>query len=206
MLHISRVVRALRKVAWVPLECASIQSAAFALACALVSLPVNAAPDRAVWTGTVVYVVDGDTLHVRPPDGGKPISVRLHGIDAPEICQAGGKSSRDALARRTFGRMVVVTGKYRDDYGRLLARLHEGGEDVGGWMVGRGEAWSARFHRSTGPYRDQQARAQAARRGLFSSSGKTAMPAADSAVYPADFRKQHGPCRQRSAGGRDTSR
>jgi endonuclease YncB( thermonuclease family) len=37
-------------------------------------------------TGVVTYVVDGDTVRVRMPSGAKPVSVRIYGIDAPEIC------------------------------------------------------------------------------------------------------------------------
>jgi micrococcal nuclease len=168
-------------------------------ACMLMASPASAGPDRTVWTGTVTYVVDGDTVHVRPPDGGKPISVRVYGIDAPEICQAGGEASRDALVRRALGRQVVVSGKARDSYGRLLAQLHEGGEDLGRWMVGQGQAWSHRFHRDAGPYGDEQQRARAGRRGLFAAvPGKEAA----SPVYPADFRKAHGSCHYGRAGKR----
>ncbi len=146
-------------------------------------------PLRSDWSGTVVYVVDGDTVHVRPLDGGKPVKIRLHGIDAPELCQPGGEASRQALARRVLDRRVVVNGKHRDDYGRLLAEVRENGDDLGGWMVGQGQAWSYRFHRHPGPYRDQQARAQASRRGVFASA------ASQDAQYPGDFRQQQGPCR-----------
>ncbi|MDP3310892.1 MAG: thermonuclease family protein, partial [Polaromonas sp.] len=50
------------------------------------------------WQGTVTRVSDGDTLWVRPAAGGKPLKVRIDGIDAPEICQAGGRAARKALA------------------------------------------------------------------------------------------------------------
>ncbi len=166
--------------------------AALAMSLFVVCGPALASSGPAAWTGTVTYVVDGDTVRVRPPGGGKPVSVRVYGIDAPEICQAGGEASRDALARRVLGRQVAVIGKHRDDYGRLLAQLREGGEDLGGWMVGHGQAWSHRFRRDAGPYGNEQALAQAGRRGLFAGGG--------AALYPADFRKQHGPCRHSAVG------
>ncbi|MEO7390781.1 MAG: thermonuclease family protein, partial [Ramlibacter sp.] len=101
--------------------------------------PALAAPPvKSNWSGVVTYVVDGDTVRVRPPGGGKPVSIRVDGIDAPEICQAFGPASRDALMRRLLGKRVKVYGKRHDDYGRLLARVELNGDDTGQWMVARG--------------------------------------------------------------------
>ena len=146
-----------------------------------------AAPHRDRWLGAVTYVVDGDSVRVRPLQGGKPVSVRLDGIDAPEICQTGGDTARDALTRRVLGRQVVIEGKSRDDYDRLLARIMLDGDDVGARMVKDGHAWSYRYRGSAGPYAAQQRLAESARRGMFADAG--AVP-----VYPAAFRKQHGTC------------
>lgn len=147
-----------------------------------------ARPAKATWSGVVSYVVDGDTVHVRSPGGGKPVSIRLDGIDAPEICQAFGPASRDALMRRVLGKRVKVYGKRHDDYGRLLARIELNGEDTGQWMVAHGLAWSYRFRSGPGPYAAQQRRAKAAGLGVFSPA-QGAPP-----VYPSQFRKQHGSC------------
>ena len=141
------------------------------------------------WTGVVTWVVDGDTLHVRPLSGGKPVSVRISGIDAPEICQAGGVASRNALRARVLGRAVRVTGRARDRYSRLVAGVAIDGHDVALWMVVQGQAWSNRSRRSAGPYGVQQAQAQAARRGLFASDASGSM-----LLEPSAFRKQHKSC------------
>ena len=148
-----------------------------------------AAPHPEHWPGVVTYVVDGDSVYVRPLRGGKPVSIRIDGIDAPEICQQGGNAARDALKRRVFGLKVVIEGKSRDDYGRLLARILSGGDDVGERMVADGHAWSYRYRGTGGPYIAQQRLAESARRGVFSQTS----PAA---VYPAVFRKQHGVCQR----------
>ena len=147
-----------------------------------------AKPAMPAWSGTVAYVVDGDTLKVRPPGGGKPLSVRIHGIDAPEICQAAGTDSRDALMRKVLGRRVAVHGRRHDDYGRLLAKVTFKGEDTGQWMVAQGLAWSYRYRSDAGPYAVHQRRARAAGLGVFSPSQGAP------AVYPAQFRRQHGSC------------
>jgi len=154
---------------------------------ALAQPPTAAAPHRDRWSGVVTYVVDGDSVRVRPLQGGKPVSVRLDGIDAPEICQSGGVVARDALKRRVLGLQVVIEGKSRDDYSRLLARVMLNGDDVGARMVIDGHAWSYRYRGSTGPYAAQQRLAEAARRGIFADTSAAA-------VYPAAFRKQHGAC------------
>jgi micrococcal nuclease len=153
------------------------------------SVPARtASPPIAAWPGIVTYVVDGDTVRVRPVAGGKPVSIRIQGIDAPEICQPGGALARDALMRRLLGKRVAVHGQYHDDYGRLLARVVFSGEDAGKWMVTNGMAWSYRSRGNAGPYARAEKRAQAAKLGLFAST-KGAPP-----VYPALYRKQHGSC------------
>ena len=161
-----------------------------ALAALLTGCPAAraAAPLELAWWGFVSYVVDGDTVHVRPDDGGKAVSIRLDGIDAPEICQPGGVASRDALEQRALGQHVAVQGRRQDDYGRLLARIFLNDEDLGQWMVEQGLAWSYHYRRSAGPYATQEGAAQAARRGMFSPIH--AAPAVD----PRVFRKQHGSC------------
>jgi len=159
-----------------------------ALVGALVQVQASAKPSAPAWSGVVTYVVDGDTIKVRPPGGGKPVSIRIHGIDAPEICQAGGTASREALMRKIGGQRVMVHGRHHDDYGRLLAKVSFKGEDTGRWMVSQGLAWSYRNRAHAGPYAVEQRQARAARAGIFSMAQGTP------AVYPAQFRKQHGSC------------
>jgi endonuclease YncB( thermonuclease family) len=153
--------------------------AALLLACALQAGAAQA------WRGTVTRVSDGDTLWVRPAAGGKPLKVRIDGIDAPEICQAGGRAARQALARRVQGRRLDVLSRGQDDYGRTIAALEVDGEDVAGWMVSQGHAWSYGFGRDRGPHAARQAAAQAAARGLFADR---------TALQPRLFRQHHGPC------------
>jgi micrococcal nuclease len=136
--------------------------------------------------GFVTHVGDGDTISVRPAGGGPPMQIRVEGIDAPEICQAFGVQARDALAARVLRRKVTVVVRGRDGYQRTLARVRFAGDDLGGWMVSRGYAWSYRFHNDPGPYRHQEAQARTARRGLWNSG---------LAEEPRAFRKRHGSCR-----------
>jgi len=155
-----------------------------ALFAAEMSLTAQALP---AWTGVVTYVVDGDTVYARPLAGGASRTLRLLGMDAPEICQEGGVAARDALNERVFQRQVQVQLQGTDDYGRDLVRLYLASEDVGQWMVQRGHAWSYRFKQDAGPYTESERRAQILRRGIFAG-----LPPEN----PRDFRRRHGPCKR----------
>ena len=67
----------------------------------MAAAPRHPTSSGAALTGSVVYVVDGDTIHVRIDDGGridgKVEKVRYIGVNAPEVPHARG---HDAAARR----------------------------------------------------------------------------------------------------------
>ncbi|MCU0773587.1 MAG: thermonuclease family protein [Ideonella sp.] len=161
--------------------------AAGALAAAVLAAPGEAPARPEAFDAVVARVVDGDTVWVRHADraGARPVKVRLHGLDAPERCQAGGIESRQALASRLAEGRVRVHPLGRDEHGRLLARLHRGDADVGAWLVAQGWAWSDGRGRRGGRYGNEQRAAQAARRGLHAD------PAA---IRPSEFRQRFGPC------------
>ena len=138
-----------------------------------------------VYAARVTRVFDGDTVWVKPLAGGPYRKLRLDGIDAPEICQRDGTAARDALAGRVLRQVVQVRVHASDTYGRGLARLTHQGDDINGWLVQRGWAWSYRWRTGDGPYAALEERAREARQGLF------AHPAAQT---PRDFRRVHGPC------------
>ena len=137
------------------------------------------------WVGWVTKVVDGDTLHVQPAQGGASHKLRIKGIDAPELCQAWGLQSREALARLVWGQRVTVQLHDVDDHGRWLAQVLVNGEDVGARLVAQGHAWSYQFRRDPGPYVFHQQQAAINRLGLFGQP---------QAMRPREFRQRHGPC------------
>lgn len=157
---------------------AALLLAASGLACAA---PQPGTP----WQGTVSHVSDGDTLWVRPAAGGARQKIRVHGIDAPELCQVHGPQARSALRRWAWHREVLVEPLRPDDYGRLVARLWLDGQDLAARMVEDGHAWSYRYRHSPGPYARQEGEARAAQRGLFADP---------QAQEPYAFRRRHGPC------------
>lgn len=137
------------------------------------------------YAAKLTRVSDGDTLWVQPSLGGAPRKLRLHGVDAPEICQSGGMAARDALRALVDQRTLMVRVKFQDDYGRGLARIEVGGQDVAAALVLAGHAWSYRWRRSAGPYARQEAQARQAKLGVF---------AAPAPELPADFRRRNGSC------------
>ena len=66
----------------------------------------------------------------------------------PRFVRPAATPPRDALKRRVLGLQVVIEGRSRDDYGRLLARIILDGDDVGARMVKDGHAWSYRYRGS----------------------------------------------------------
>jgi micrococcal nuclease len=138
--------------------------------------------------GIVTYVSDGDTLWIEVDPQSKPIKVRLQGIDAPEICQAWGRESRDALKAHLLKQSVSLNTRAKDDYDRALGRVAFRGEDVGAWLVKNGHAWSYHYRRDPGPYVSEEAYAKKARLGLWAQAG---------AQEPREFRKKNGACQKR---------
>ncbi|MES2635286.1 MAG: thermonuclease family protein [Pseudomonadota bacterium] len=153
---------------------------------ALALAPLAAQAER--FAAVVTTVIDGDTVWVRPARGGAARPVRVEGIDAPEICQPFGATSRAELAALLHRRRVVVMSNKRDGNDRVLARLRLGRQDVGELMVSRGFAWSYRFRGDPGPYAQEEKQARAARAGLWADRNP---------VMPRDFRVHNGSCRAR---------
>lgn len=153
-------------------------------ACALAT-PAAAARRAVELVGTVTRVVDGDTLSFAPADGGRVLTVRLEGIDAPESCQPWGAQAREALEALVRDRTLTLRVVGRDDHGRTLGRLRHDGVDLGERLVRDGHAWSHRYRHDRGPFVAQERMARALRRGLHADG---------TALMPREFRRRHGPC------------
>jgi hypothetical protein len=133
----------------------------------------------------VSRVTDGDSLWVTLAPSGETLQVRLLGIDAPEICQAGGEQARRELAERVQHRQVSLRTQGQDTYGRTLATVFVDGQNINKTMVQEGHAWSTRYKYDRGPFVADERMAKALSRGLHAQGG---------AQMPKDFRRSHGPC------------
>jgi endonuclease YncB( thermonuclease family) len=88
----------------------------------------------------VIRVSDGDTIAVLDSQN-RQYKIRLAGIDAPERKQANHETSKQDLARLTFGKTVVVDWYKKDRYGRLVGTVVIDRQDVGLVQVRAGQAW-----------------------------------------------------------------
>lgn len=114
----------------------------------------------------VVGVHDGDTLTGLSSDK-EQVKVRLDAIDAPELGQAFGQTSKKALSDKVFGRQVVVLRKTIDRYGRTIGHVLVDGRDVNLEMLEEGMAWHYKHFDRNARLSDAEASARAARKGLW---------------------------------------
>lgn len=136
----------------------------------------------------VDHVIDGDTVRVFTP-GGRSESVRLIGIDAPEMRpKAGGppdhfaRQATDYLTKRLDGRRITLRlpeTRTRDKYGRLLAYVYLGdAEDVNESLVAGGYAYADRrfSHDLRRQFEQAEAAARGKKRGLWEGVTTAQMP------------------------------
>lgn len=141
------------------------------------------------FSALVVSITDGDTLSVLW--NGRPVRVRLHGIDAPERRQPFGTRARQFLGEIAYRKRVEVVVVDRDRFGRLVAdvMLPEGGS-LNQRMVGAGYAWWAR---SFAPKDKDLARLEEQAR-----SQRIALWADNDPVPPWEWRARERPAPQHS--------
>ena len=120
------------------------------------------------FTGRVVEVTDGDTFELRRSIGGT-VTVRLHGIDAPESAQPYGTAATRAARRLAQGKDVRAEVEDIGRYGRAVARVETQGADLGAMLIRRGLGWHYRqYAPGETEYARLQRQARNAGRGLWS--------------------------------------
>lgn len=176
----------------VPATAAAVVVLIVVAGCASGAGPIATPTRGETLEASVVDVIDGDTVEVRPAAGDTD-TVRLLGVDTPEVhgpnepaeyegvpdtdpgadcLRAAGLEASEFLQRRLGGEPVRLVldpaADRRDRYGRLLAYVHHDGVDLNRRLVadGRARVYDSTFSRSAGYY-DLEATAQADRRGLW---------------------------------------
>jgi endonuclease YncB( thermonuclease family) len=96
-------------------------------------------------SGTAVNVHDGDTFTLHHSNDSDQI--RLQGIDAPELAQAWGSESHQALQSLALQQALSVHYDQRDRYGRVLGHVFNAGcEHLNLRLLREGMAWYYRAY------------------------------------------------------------
>ena len=137
--------------------------------------------------GTVVHISDGDTFIVEA-DSGERTTVRIHAIDAPELAQAFGKESREALRALIANQAVEIKQQKIDQYHRIVGSVLLDGKDIGLEMLNGGNVWYFRQYQKELPAETQQAYASAEATALHLNLGlwRDAHP-----IPPWEYRRTH---------------
>lgn len=142
----------------------------------LLLLALLAAPAGAA---TVVSVGDGDTMRVR--DGGRLLTIRMACIDAPEMAQKPyGARAREALQKLApVGAEVTLEVQTTDRYGRSVAQVFRGGENLNLALVRQGAAFA--FRKYLGQcqalrYLSAEGEAEFRRAGVWATPGGITRP------------------------------
>jgi endonuclease YncB( thermonuclease family) len=140
------------------------------------------AADKAIqkFEGKVVGIADGDTITVLDDEKAQH-KVRLLAIDAPESKQPYSQLSKQALAKKVFGKRVQVHWRDKDAYGRLLGLVKVAGHNVNLEMVSEGWAWHFVRYSKAKAFAAAEVKAREEQVGLW---------AGDEPIAPWDWRKQ----------------
>ena len=138
----------------------------------LLAVFVIAAADSILQGDTVscTSIIDGDTIRLEDGE-----TVRLIGIDAPELSQPGGEMSRLYLAHLILGKKITLEKGYedRDKYNRLLRFVYIDNVCVNEEMIREGYA-EARYLSPDDPLREYyiqlEIQAEITRAGLWSDN------------------------------------
>ncbi len=101
-------------------------------------------------TGKVESVTDGDTVKIRPVDGGKPYRCRLYGIDTPETGnpdrpgQQYGGEAKEALEKLIGDKIVKIRLTGEKTHRREVCIVYLNGADINLEMIKLGNAWAYR--------------------------------------------------------------
>jgi endonuclease YncB( thermonuclease family) len=121
-------------------------------------------PDYSI-AGRVLRVINGDTIVVSSKR--QPITVRLHGIDAPEPDQPFGGEATDTLTELVWEESVRIEVKTKNRLGQIVGTVHVGATNVNEEMVCRGYAWWYRSNTKSPELRRCEGDARIAKLGIW---------------------------------------
>jgi endonuclease YncB( thermonuclease family) len=129
--------------------------------------------------GKIIHIEDGDSITMLTSDN-QHLKIRIHGIDAPEIChskndssckkrpgQPFGRAAKESLTKKIQGKTVSARCPTKDRYGRNLCRIYDGKQDVGLPLLSEGLAWHYTKYDATPAYAEAQQKAQNKQWGIW---------------------------------------
>lgn len=98
----------------------------------LPELKLPALADASTVEGTVTHVRDGDTIEIGET------AVRLSGLHAPEMDEAGGPAARAFMVDLVAGKVVLCQLEGRRSYDREIGTCALKGDDIAGLLIAAG--------------------------------------------------------------------
>ena len=118
--------------------------------------------------GTVIKISDGDTLSILTKNH-QVKKIRLSEIDAPDMKQAFGYRSKEALSTLCSGKKATAFVLNKGRYGRYIARVYCQKIDVNKQQILSGLAWVSICFKDK-ELKILETKARGARRGLWNDS------------------------------------
>ena len=138
------------------------------------SVKTNVTKENRIY-GRAVHIADGDTITFQTTAGEK-FKVRLYAIDAPEKAQPYGPQSTGIL-RNLIGQQVLnIQIINTDRYGRKVAKIYAGKQDLNAEMIKLGAAWHYKYYDKSSDYdryEQLEKNARAGRKGLWNRNNPT---------------------------------
>ncbi len=153
-----------------------------------------------LYEGIVTRVYDADTITVDLDMGmrvwQKGVSVRLAGVNAPELNTVEGKIARDAVVQLApLGSRVVILSHRFEKYGRLLATITlNDGTNLNSWLVANGRWCSGATRNRRGGSNPHARLVSRNRVEKPQALGKYEIPAKDGSDVAVEGRSRAGAC------------
>lgn len=128
--------------------------------------------------GQIVKVTDGDTVTLLNERDIR-ITIRLAGIDAPELRMQYGQAAQAYLRDLVLNKVVIAKTHKKDRFGRIVATLWVNSEDVNLAMIHAGMAWHYKKYQTDQPkhltaiYDKSEQAARTAMQGLWRQQNPT---------------------------------
>jgi endonuclease YncB( thermonuclease family) len=128
--------------------------------------------------GQIVKVTDGDTVTLLN-ERDISITIRLAGIDAPELRMPYGQAAQAYLRDLVLNKVVIAKTRKKDRFGRIVATLWVNSEDVNLAMIHAGMAWHYKKYQTDQPkhltaiYDKSEQEARTATQGLWRQQNPT---------------------------------